>query len=357
MLGLSHQNKVWQANIDAKQITGHLNWSEGSNGKNIGSVSARLSQLSIPQSAASDVSDLLAGKTIGTQIPGLDIIADNFELFNKKMGRLELQASNQINAGVSEWQLHKVALKNPDAELKASGKWISRDGAGTTQLDYVLEIANTGQLLDRLGFLNVMRGGRGKLDGSLKWEGLPFDLDIPSLSGKIELDLAAGQFLKVDPGAAKLLGVLSMQSLPRRLTLDFRDVFSEGFAFDAITGSAQIEQGTAKTDNLKMRGVSATVLMGGTADIAHETQQMQVAVIPVVNAGAASVVYGLAVNPVIGLGTFLAQLFLREPLARAFTFEYTISGAWSAPLVTKVDHQQALDAANALKHSTTKKGE
>ena len=357
VLGLSHQNKVWQANIDAKQITGHLNWSEGSNGKNIGSVSARLSQLSIPQSAASDVSDLLAGKTIGAQIPGLDIIADNFELFNKKMGRLELQASNQINAGVSEWQLHKVALKNPDAELKASGKWISRDGAGTTQLDYVLEIANTGQLLDRLGFLNVMRGGRGKLDGSLKWEGLPFDLDIPSLSGKIELDLAAGQFLKVDPGAAKLLGVLSMQSLPRRLTLDFRDVFSEGFAFDAITGSAQIEQGTAKTDNLKMRGVSATVLMGGTADIAHETQQMQVAVIPVVNAGAASVVYGLAVNPVIGLGTFLAQLFLREPLARAFTFEYTISGAWSAPLVTKVDHQQALDAANALKHSTTKKGE
>ena len=357
VLGLSHQNGVWQANIDAKQVSGHLSWNESGSGKNIGSVSARLSQLSIPQSAASDVSDLLAGKTTGTQIPGLDIIAENFELFNKKMGRLELQASNQINAGVSEWQLSKVVLKNPDAELKASGKWISRDGDGTTQLDYVLDIANTGQLLDRLGFVNVMRGGRGRLDGSLKWHGLPFDIDIPSLSGKIELDLAAGQFLKVDPGAAKLLGVLSMQSVPRRLTLDFRDVFSEGFAFDAITGTAQIDQGSAKTENLKMRGVSATVLMGGTADIAHETQQMQVAVIPVVNAGAASVVYGLAVNPVIGLGTFLAQLFLREPLARAFTFEYTVSGPWSAPLVTKLDHQQAIEAANALKQTAIKKGE
>ncbi|MGO8279672.1 AsmA-like C-terminal region-containing protein, partial [Rhizobium ruizarguesonis] len=72
-------------------------------------------------------------------------------------------------------------------------------------------------------------------------------------------------------------GVLSMQSLPRRLTLDFRDVFSEGFAFDAITGNAQIEQGIAKTDNLKMRGVNATVLMGGTADIVKETQQLHVA--------------------------------------------------------------------------------
>ncbi|MFZ6861505.1 YhdP family protein [Undibacterium sp. Ji67W] len=357
VLGLSHQHGVWQANMDAKQISGHLTWNEPGSGKSMGSISARLSQLTIPQSAASDVGDLLAGKTNGTQIPGLDIIVENFELFNKKMGHLELQASNQINAGVSEWQLSKVVLKNPDAELKASGKWVSHDGGGNTELDYVLDIVNSGQLLERLGFANVMRGGRGRLDGSLKWNGLPYDMDIPSMSGKVQLDLAAGQFLKVEPGAAKLLGVLSMQALPRRLTLDFRDVFSEGFAFDAITGSAQIEQGVAKTDNLKMRGVSATVLMSGTADIVHETQQMQVAVIPVVNAGAASVVYGLAVNPVIGLGTFLAQLFLKEPLARAFTFEYSISGSWLAPLVTKVDHQQAIDANNKLHQPPSKKGE
>ena len=357
VLGLSHRNATWQANIDAKQISGHVNWNEGTSGKEMGNVTARLSQLTIPQSAASDVNDLLTGKATGMQMPGLDIVVENFELFNKKMGYLELAASNQMNAGVSEWLLSKVILKNPDAELKASGKWTSREGVGTTQLDYALELTNTGQLLDRLGFANVMRGGRGKLSGSLQWHGLPYDIDIPSLGGKIELDLAAGQFLKVDPGAAKLLGVLSMQALPRRLTLDFRDVFSEGFAFDAITGTALIEQGTAKTDNLKMRGVSATVLLGGTADIAHETQQMQVVVIPIVNAGAASVVYGLAVNPVIGVGTFLAQLFLREPLARAFTFEYAVSGPWSAPLVTKIDHQQAIDAANAMRQGQTKKGE
>src|SRR5450830_1042919 len=89
----------------------------------------------------------------------------------------------------------------------------------------------------------------------------------------------------------------------------------------------------------------------------RQTQQMQVVVIPIVNAGAASVVYGLAVNPVIGVGTFLAQLFLREPLARAFTFEYAVSGPWSAPLVTKIDHQQAIDAANTLRQNQTKKGE
>jgi uncharacterized protein YhdP len=123
------------------------------------------------------------------------------------------------------------------------------------------------------------------------------------------------------------------------LTLDFRDVFSEGFAFDGVTGTATIKDGIATTDNFKMRGVSATVLIDGTADIGKESQNLRVVVIPEINAGAASVAYALAINPVIGVGTFLAQLFLREPLARAFTFEYTITGPWKDPVVTKLDHK------------------
>jgi len=153
------------------------------------------------------------------------------------------------------------------------------------------------------------------------------------------MDIASGQFLKVEPGAAKLLGVLSLQSIPRRLTLDFRDIFSDGFAFDGITGSANINNGVASTTNLKMRGVSATVLIEGSADIDKESQNLRAVVIPEINAGAASVAYALAVNPVIGAGTFLAQLFLREPLARAFTFEYKITGPWTDPAVTKVDRK------------------
>jgi uncharacterized protein YhdP len=189
--------------------------------------------------------------------------------------------------------------------------------------------------------VNIVRAGRGKLEGDIRWNGLPFALDIPSMNGQLKLELAVGQFLKVDPGAAKLLGVLSMQSLARRLTLDFRDVFSDGFAFDGINATAQIQQGIARTDNFKMRSLNATVLIDGSADIAKETQDLHVAVIPEINAGTASVVYALAVNPVIGLGTFLAQLFLREPLARAFTYEYQVTGSWKEPQVTKIDNKEA----------------
>jgi uncharacterized protein YhdP len=98
-----------------------------------------------------------------------------------------------------------------------------------------------------------------------------------------------------------------------------------------------------------MRGVSASVLMAGSADLQQETQDLHVAVIPVINAGAASVVYGLAVNPVIGLGTFLAQLFLKDPLAKAFTFEYGVSGSWREPTVKKLERSEVSEQAGAAK--------
>lgn len=360
VLGASNQSGLWQANLDSKQASGFVTWNGLGTPQNGGHILARLSRLMIPKSAASDVGDLLEGKNTTKQIPSLDIHVDNFELFDKKLGRLELFASNALSSSGREWSIDKLHLKNEDADLSASGKWLSKSNDSQTNLNYVLEISNAGKLLDRLDFNEILRGGKGRLEGDVQWTGLPFDLDIPSMSGSLQLKLSAGQFLKVDPGVGKLLGVLSMQSLPRRFTLDFRDVFSEGFAFDGISGTAQIQHGVAKTDNLKMNSVNATVLMEGSADIAKESQDLHVAVIPDFNAGAASVVYGIAVNPMIGLGTFLAQLFFRDPLKRAFTYEYQISGPWKNPIVAKIENkerQEILDKQKAeqAKNKTTAK--
>jgi uncharacterized protein (TIGR02099 family) len=337
VVGASHQKDVWQANIDSTQASGYVTWNQGGAGKGFGKVTARLALLIIPESAAADVTDLLEGKNEATQIPALDVVADNFELFNKKLGRFEVIADNIRTAAGREWHINKMVLSNPDAQFKASGNWLTKEGSGTTNMTVNLNINDAGRMLERFGFANVLRGGTGKMEGKLNWQGLPFSMDIPSLSGQISLNMAAGQFLKVEPGAAKLLGVLSLQALPRLLKLDFHDVFSEGFAFDGITASAMIANGVVTTDNLKMRGVNATVLMDGSADIAKESQDLHVVVIPEINVGTASVVYALAINPVIGLGSFLAQLFLRNPLMKALTFQYHITGEWKDPTVTKIE--------------------
>lgn len=166
------------------------------------------------------------------------------------------------------------------------------------------------------------------------------------MTGAFNVNIESGQFLKADPGIAKLLGVLSLQSLPRRLVLDFRDVFSEGFAFDFVRGDVNIQQGIASTSNLQMKGVNAAVLMEGTADIARETQDIKVLVVPEINAGTASLVASV-LNPVVGIGTFLAQLFLRNPLVRANTQEFHIDGTWTDPRITKVENRTDTPPARA----------
>ena len=336
VVGASHQKGGWQANIDSTQASGYVLWDEAQGGAGPGKITARLATLIIPESSAAGVKDLLEGKNTAQSIPALDIVAERFELFGKQLGHLELQANNAAAAAGREWRISQLSLANPDGQLKGSGKWAARDGQSS--LNFVLDIADAGKLLDRFGFVDTLRGGKGKLAGDIGWKGLPYSLDIPSLSGQITMNVESGQFLKQDPGAAKLLGVLSLQMLPRLLKLDFHDVFSEGLAFDGISASASIAHGVVKTDNLKMHGVAATVLMDGTADIANESSNLHVVVIPEFNLGTGPLVYALAVNPVIGIGSFLAQLFLRAPVMKAMTYQMQISGPWKAPLVTKLEH-------------------
>ena len=174
----------------------------------------------------------------------------------------------------------------------------------------------------------------------LSWTGGPGDFEYATLSGQFRVEVGSGRFTKIDPGIGKLLGVLSLQSLARRMTLDFTDVFTEGFAFDFVRGDVAIQQGIASTNNLQMKGVNAAVLMEGKADLARETQDIKVVVVPEINAGTASLV-ATVINPAIGLGSFLAQMFLRQPLIRAATQEFQVDGTWSDPRVTRINRNAA----------------
>jgi uncharacterized protein YhdP len=232
--------------------------------------------------------------------------------------------------------MNRLAVNNPAASLTGSGHWQPTVGRQQMVMDFKLELADSGAALERLGFPGTMRGGKGRMTGQLSWAGSPLSLHIPSLDGRINLALDAGQFLKAGPGAARLLSVLNLQALPRRLLLDFRDVFQEGFAFDNVTGDVSIDDGVASTNNLRMRGVQAAVLMEGSADIARETQHLRVLVVPEINAGTASLAYAV-INPAVGLGSFLAQLFLRRPLMAASTREFTVQGSWAEPKVERVE--------------------
>jgi uncharacterized protein (TIGR02099 family) len=359
VLGGSRDGRIWRANVGADELDGYLEYRQSSGaGAGAGRLHARLSRLNLAAAEASEVEALLDQSTT---LPALDIVVDDFELKGRKLGRLEIDAVNRgpgavaREGGIREWRLNKLSLATPEATFTASGNWAalnvqpaaagaSRPAAAPerrrTAVKFRLDIADAGQLLARFGMKDVVRRGRGALEGNISWLGSPLTFNYPTMTGSFNVNVESGQFLKADPGLAKLLGVLSLQSLPRRLALDFRDVFTEGFPFDFVRGDVAIEQGMASTNNLQMKGVNAAVLMEGKADIARETQDLKVVVVPEINAGTASLV-ATVINPAIGLGSFLAQMFLRQPLIRAATQEFHVGGTWSDPRVTKVNRAAA----------------
>ncbi|MFP5405600.1 MAG: AsmA-like C-terminal region-containing protein, partial [Gammaproteobacteria bacterium] len=184
------------------------------------------------------------------------------------------------------------------------------------------------------GFPGTMRNGAGALAGRVDWTGSPLAIDYSSLQGHLSLVLGKGEFLKTEPGIAKLIGVLNLQSLRQRLAFDFRDLFAEGFAFTDVRGMAKVANGIAHTDDFEMRGVTAQVKIKGDANLVAETQDLLVEVRPELNAGLASLAYAALANPAIGLASFAAQLLLRQPLQQLFAWTYEVTGSWSDPQVT-----------------------
>jgi uncharacterized protein YhdP len=349
---LVHSGDTWRGQLQAQQFGGYVEYRSASAGGSTGRLFARLSHLSIPKAEAQRLDQAPPDDVDPDSLPALDIQVERLEIAGKALGQLSLQARNRAGEAGREWLLEQFQLTTKEARWKANGYWgAARPGAArTTHLSFLLDMDSAGQLLDRFGMEGVIRDGRGQLSGHIAWRGSPITPHWPSMDGAVHLQVDKGQFLKAEPGMGKLLSVLSLQSLSRRVTLDFRDVFSQGFAFDFIRGDVNVVQGVARTNNLQMKGLNAAVLMEGQASLVDETQDVTVVVVPEINAMTASLA-ATAINPVIGLGSFLAQVFLRGPLMEAATRTFHLHGTWSDPVVDPVRKRPA--AAPAASEAPT----
>jgi uncharacterized protein (TIGR02099 family) len=345
----------WQMDLRGKELAGSARWLSAAPSRPNGELNARLQRLS-PPGAAPSVAPAREpvppqprpseGVSVANSWPDLDIVADTFVLKGRDLGRLEFNAQPRG----ADWQIKRLQLSNDDGKLAAQGWWRVSGRAQQTNLEATLDIVDAGRYLARFGLPGAVRGAATRVQGQLSWEGGPEAFDYPTLNGGFRLESGRGQFIKLDPGPAKLLGVLSLQSLRRRLSFDYEDLFGEGFAFDEITANARIQQGVMSSDNLSIVGPAASVTIRGETNLARETQQLRVRVQPKlsssVSMGAAAL---LLANPIIGAavgaGTLLAQKIMSDPIEQLFSSEYTIGGTWSDPTVERVSRTPAQGAA------------
>jgi uncharacterized protein (TIGR02099 family) len=310
----------WSAVVDADELAGQLTYSaEGA-----GRLVARLLHLSVPPVTPGSAAP---APPRPADLPALDIAADSFNLRGNNLGRLELLA---VPDG-ADWRIDKLTLASADATFDAKGRW---RGGQATDLDFSLHATDAGKFLGRVGYPDTVLGGKAELAGSLTWSGEPSSIDYPSLTGELKLDAEDGQFLEIDPGFGKLISLMNLQALPRRIALDFRDVFSKGFRFDRIEAASTVDRGVMNVRQFRMRGSAAEVAMSGQVDLARETQTLKVRVVPSLGGSASTLV--TIVNPVAGVASALAQKVLKDPLGQLFAREFDVSGSWADPKVEKI---------------------
>ncbi len=333
----------WKLELRGREVTGTAAWSVPDAGMPNGRVVARLARFTMPgpiaQSASGSVDkggETKAASGGANPWPEIDIAADSFSSKGRDLGRLELLAKPQG----TEWRIEKLVLANDNGRIDANGAWRTQGSQQQTKLDVALDAQDAGVFLSRFGYPDALQGAPTRIDGQLAWSGAPSEFDYPTLTGTLHVAVGPGRFVKIEPGFGKLLGVLSLQSLPRRISLDFHDVFSEGFAFDEIVGNVRVVNGVMSTDNLALIGPAAKVNIGGDADLAKETQHLTVRVQPSLSGGvSAGAALLFLANPIVGAavgaGSLLAQKVLKDPIEQMFAYQYTVTGAWADPVVTR----------------------
>jgi uncharacterized protein (TIGR02099 family) len=334
----------WSANLVAKGINGYFSWADTSTSTGVGggALIAKLTELNIPNGEVERTSKSLL-RLAPEQVPSIDVTVDQLTIADKSLGRVAIKATN-LAKDIKQlgWNIDALSITLAHAKLNASGQWLqapnAADGDGQVALKLSLETDSLGDTLDGFGYGKIIAGAAGKLTGDIRWQGTPFGVDLPSLSGTLNAEFEKGQFLKVDPGAGKLIGLFSLQNLPRRLTLDFKDTFDKGFAFNSVKASAGIEKGVLTTDDFIMAGSIADVRAAGTVSLIDETQALTFTVKPDFNAGSLSLLY-MIINPPLGLATLAAQYLFKEPISKALTLEYAITGAWTKPEVKQLKRE------------------
>ncbi len=357
----------WRLALRSKEATGAVSVENESESGNVEAVSVRLQRFSFPAAAtAADriapIAATHAANTSGSSTdssarwPKLDLVADAFVSEGREMGRLEVKAQ----PGANEWRIETVKLSNADGAITASGQWKQplRSVAaanGQTSVDVALNWKDAGRFMQRFGLPKGVERGEGELNGKLSWEGSPAQFAYSKLNGNFSLKTKAGRFTEMEPGIAKLLGVISLQSLPRRLSFNFDDLFGRGFAFDSVESEVSIASGKATTESFAITGPAARVEIRGDADLIAETAALRVRVFPSLSV-ATAIGIGLATaNPAIGAAAWLGQKIAKDPVERLLMQEFDVSGPWATPEVkqtrgvgangVEASQTQSMDAA------------
>ena len=267
-------------------------------------------------------------------LPPITLKVDEFALGNRNLGAVEVTLLRTEDGLETE----KLITTDDTFSIVGTGRWVADDSEALGSRTYVMATLNSTDVRTTLARLDFAQGISGDTMGVVfdtSWAGGPRASFLDVLDGEVQLRLEQGQLEEVEPGAGRMLGLVSFVALPRRLSLDFRDVFNKGFRYDSIAGTFDVEDGVASTCDMSLEGPAALIGVVGQVDLANSLYE-QGAVITAKVGNTLPIVGAVVGGPPGAAAMLIFSQIFKKPLESVGQVYYGISGAWEEPAIEPI---------------------
>lgn len=264
-----------------------------------------------------------------------------FSCVDCRFGELPLgEVKGELIPGADKLSLKGLEMRLAGSQLNGSAEWLAGADGMQTRARAHISSNNSELLLKRLGYTSPIGDAPGKMALDLSWRDVPYRPNVPTLSGTADYQLEGGTLREVNDKGARLLSLLSLDSLLRKLRLDFRDVFDKGFYFESMSASARIKQGVVDNRDFYMKGAAGNLRGEGIADLVRWRLDYELSFSPNLG-GTLPVVAAFSLTPITGLYV-LALSKLLEPVVDVVTrIDFRVSGPLDDPKLIEAGRDRA----------------
>ncbi len=271
------------------------------------------------------------------QIPNLNLTINDLQVGQLDLGNVIIKANSYKN----RWNLEYCKLISPAYQVTIQGDWTENHSRSKTSINAGLKLSDLAKALKQWNASPAVEAQQGEILFKGGWDAPAYDISWSKLAGDLSIQLRNGRITKLSPeteekiGLGKLLSILSLQTIPRRLTLDFSDLAKGGYSFDVFMGNFSLKNGVMNTSDSYIDGPVAYASIKGELDIIKQMYDLNLQVMPHITASL-PVVATIAGGPIAGIATWVASKIINHGMQKISSYTYKVTGSWLDPVVQQV---------------------
>lgn len=325
-------DKDWAVILHQKNVEADLVYHSQNN-----SLTGFVKHLHLEKLTESKPASALAENASPQDLPSFNLRIDNLSIGKVKVGNMTLKS----HSSPDRWMIDYCRINSPYYQINVEGDWTRKDNKNSTTIQSKMNLKDLAKSLQYWSISPAVDAKKGYAEFRGTWSGSVYDFALSRLNGSMYLQFKNGRITHLSPeteeklGLGKLLSILSLQTIPRRLKLDFSDLSSEGYSFDVFNGNFNIKKGIMATSNAYIDGPVAYADMKGDLDLIHKLYDLNLKISPHITASL-PVVATIAGGQIAGLAAWVANKIINQSMQKITGYTYKVSGPWENPVVQQL---------------------